>query len=95
MPRYIDADEIQYTMLYKENWITNTGVEKQGVWKDDLDKMPTADVVEVVRCRDCRWYEINELKSDGTEDKRYKPSICVLHSRIFRDNYYCADGERA
>lgn len=53
------------------------------------------DVVEVVRCRDCRWYEINELKSDGTEDKRYKPSVCVLHSRIFRDNYYCADGERA
>ena len=54
-----------------------------------------ADVVEVVRCKDCRWYEINELKSDGTEDKRYKPSMCVLHSRSFRDNYYCADGERA
>lgn len=53
------------------------------------------DAVEVVRCKDCRWYEINELKSDGTEDKRYKPSMCVLHSRSFRDNYYCADGERA
>lgn len=49
MPRYIDADEIQYTMLYKENWITNTGVEKQGVWKDDIDKMPTADVRENVK----------------------------------------------
>lgn len=57
MKRYIDADEIQYTMLYKENWITNTGVEKQGVWKDDIDKIPTADVVEVVRCKDCRHFE--------------------------------------
>lgn len=55
MSRYIDADGIQYTMLYKENWITNTGVEKQGVWKDDIDKIPTADVVEVVRCKDCKY----------------------------------------
>lgn len=61
----------------------------------DLGELPPADVVEVVRCKDCRWYEINELKSDGTEDKRYKPSMCVLHSRSFRDNYYCANGERA
>lgn len=49
MSRYIDADGIQYTMLYKENWITNTGVEKQCVWKDDIDKIPTADVRENVR----------------------------------------------
>ena len=62
---------------------------------DALEELPSADAVEVVRCKDCRWYEINELKSDGTEDKRYKPSVCVLHSRSFRDNYYCADGERA
>lgn len=60
-----------------------------------IDDIPAADVVEVVRCKDCRWYEVNELKSDGTEDKRYKPSMCMLHSRNFRDNYYCADGERA
>lgn len=49
MSRYIDADGIQYTMLYKENWITNTGLEKQGVWKDDIDKIPTADIRENVR----------------------------------------------
>ena len=60
--RYIDADKIQYTMLYKENWITNTGVEKQGAWKEDIDKIPTADVRENVRgewhdgdCSCCGW----------------------------------------
>lgn len=51
MSRYIDADGIQYTMLYKENWITNTGLEKQGVWKDDIDKIPTADVRENVKAQ--------------------------------------------
>lgn len=84
MPRYIDADEIQYTMLYKENWITNTGVEKQGVWKDDIDKIPTADVVEVVRCKDCKWY--HEI---GCAIK------IVDESDEPKDNDYCSFGERA
>ena len=51
-------------------------------------------LTELVRCKECRWYEINELKADGTEDRRYKPSMCVLHNRSFKDTYYCADGER-
>ena len=65
------------------------------IWVDDQNKEKSKYVQELVRCKDCRWYEINELKSDGTEDKRYKPSLCVLHSRSFRDSYYCSDGERA
>jgi len=39
--RPIDADAIPYTMLYKENWLKGTGVEKPGVWKDTIDAMPT------------------------------------------------------
>ena len=39
--RLIDADEIEYTMLYKENWLKGTGCEAQGVWKSYIDKMPT------------------------------------------------------
>lgn len=56
--------------------------------------METSDIVEVVRCRDCRYYEIMQLKKDGTDDRRYKPSLCVLHNRNFDEDYYCADGER-
>ena len=41
--RLIDADAIQYTMLYKENWLKGTGVEKPGVWKDTIDAMPTIE----------------------------------------------------
>ena len=41
MSRLIDADAIPYTMLYKEDWLKGTGVEKPGVWKDTIDAMPT------------------------------------------------------
>lgn len=28
-------------------------------WEDVLDEMPTVDAVEVVRCKDCRFYNGN------------------------------------
>lgn len=86
MSRYIDADEIQYIMLYKENWITNTGIEKQGVWKDDIDMIPTADVVEVVRCKDCKWWD-NE---DDAERCTHK-----YNAMWAKPDEYCSYGERA
>ncbi len=49
---------------------------------------------ELVLCKDCRWYIINELKQDGTEDRRYKPSYCLLHDMYRDDDWFCADGER-
>lgn len=59
-----------------------------------INAIPAADVVDVVRCRDCKWYEINELKQDGTEDRRFKPSVCMLAGQRRKPMYYCADGER-
>lgn len=60
---------------------------------DELKRyMP--DLVEVVRCRDCRWYEIYQLKQDGTDDRRYNPSYCTLFRHRFKPDWYCADGER-
>ena len=41
--RPIDADAIPYTMLYKEDWSEGTGQEKQGAWKEDIDKIPTIE----------------------------------------------------
>ena len=43
MSRLIDADAIPYTMLYKEDWLKGTGVEKPGVWKDTIDDQPTVE----------------------------------------------------
>lgn len=52
------------------------------------------DVRSVVLCRDCKWYEIDELKKDGTEDRRYKPSVCMLAEQRREPNHFCADGEK-
>ena len=58
--------------------------------------MQTKDVVDVVRCRDCKHYAIAWLKKDGSENKRYRPSVCI-HSRyaVSRNpDWFCADAER-
>lgn len=47
--RPIDADNIPYTMIYKENWATGTGVEALGVWKDDIDRMPPIEITPVIQ----------------------------------------------
>lgn len=55
---------------------------------------PTIDAVEVVRCKDCIWYEIYQLKKDGTDDRRYKPSYCASLGYQTRPDWFCGDGER-
>ena len=50
-------------------------------------------VQALVRCRDCRWYEIYQLKQDGSEDRRYKPLYCVSLGYQQKPDWFCADGE--
>lgn len=50
----------------------------------------------LIRCKDCKHYEIWQLKSDYTDDKRFKPSVCVLGCYAVHrpEDWYCADAER-
>lgn len=65
-----------------------------GEVKRIMEEIPAADVRPVVFCKDCKWYQIDELKKDGTEDRRYKPSVCVLAEQRRDPNHFCADGEK-
>ena len=48
-----------------------------------LNMLPTADVVEVVRCKDCIYNKIAGCThSEGYDERNYNP------------DYFCADGER-
>ena len=89
--RHIDADENLYT-IYKENWTSNTGVEKQGVWEDVINKIPPADVVEVVRCADCKHFEAINNDDHGW-CKMISDLPCGISVRY--DDDYCSYGERA
>lgn len=60
-----------------------------------LDDIPTADVVEVVRCKDCKYYQNSPnglcyLHTEPCDNaKGYKgEAVCV------EDNSFCSYGER-
>ena len=61
MMRLIDADalidEIKHTLW---DWESVDGIMSSTVLKQtisDINNMPTIDAVEVVRCKDCKYYE--------------------------------------
>ena len=72
MARYIDADKlIKGLELSIKSWsadCNSNAPAKVTTYKDVLHRvknLPTADVVEVVRCKDCEYWE--EITLDNTE----------------------------
>lgn len=65
-----------------------------------IDSLPAADVVEVVRCRDCKYRIVNEHY--GKKGYLKLKAMCDLDTgdpfelgrHATDDNWYCADGER-
>ena len=55
--------------------------------KETLADIPNADVVEVVRCKDCKYHDVNwDSCTRWTSDQFNQASV--------RDNDYCSCGER-
>ena len=84
MPRYIDANKIDYT-------VTMVGIDENAgyravAFESDIDAMPTADVVEVVRCRVCKKYQ-EYTNFWGYCDPLYNP-------KIVKPDDFCSYGER-
>lgn len=81
MPQYIDIKKVT---VPKGFFNKDLGVPDLFEW---LESQPAADVVEVVRCRDCRYF--TEGMAVGmckrVEDK---PIIPVVY------NHFCSYGER-
>ena len=57
--------------------------------QDRLSEIPAADVVEVVRCKDCKF----SWKTDESDlsDLEYK---CIFRRVFVSEEWYCADGQR-
>ena len=98
MSIYINADSLRHRVLYFADARNLNGNHEQAKAYNHclcmIDDEPSADVVEVVRCKDCKWYGIDELKKDGSLDRRYKPSVCYLYREHHEESWYCADAER-
>ena len=82
MARYIDIDEL---MKLSQD-IATFDMETQtfgcfsGISDEDINTLATADVVEVVRCKDCTEWDKNECECS--------------HWYGFRENDFCSYGER-
>lgn len=61
------------------------------VFKKDIEALPAADVVEVVRCKDCK----HRLERNGKFECIYDTGDPFAQGREADiDDWFCADGER-
>ena len=91
MPRYIDADTVVTIQVYND--MTEEYGTKRVTIADAIDEWsdegcpPFADVVEVVRCKDCKYHENERI------DMVYCPAVLGVGSWVEND-WFCKDGER-
>lgn len=84
MPRYIDVDALAQQVCVKLCTASNCS----NVLKIIHD-MPTADVVEVVRCKDCKHGELGINPNDNTECV-----YCDTLDEVWEVDDFCVMGER-
>ena len=82
MSRYIDADKLLDALYEHEFTILCPLDEVSNV----IDEAPTTDVVEVVRCRDCKHYVLNTLGIKFCSESRgltlpYDETFCSYGKR--------------
>lgn len=88
MPRLIDADDILPMMERK--------MDMQDLYlpihfkEMVIDEMPTMDAVPVVRCGECKWFDISE-PSGTVEPIGY---ICHRKYIFVESDDFCKRGER-
>lgn len=90
MARYIDADKLDdeyYDLCYHGTIAVRSVLS---VFVSLLQKQPTADVVEVVRCRDCKHYICGKCdKIFYIMDGYYQGGF-----EVKQPTDYCSYGER-
>lgn len=96
MARYIDVDKLAETIKY---YYEHTGDQRTnaehyayGVVLKEIEKQPTADVVEVVRCKDCKhWNCVSRVTEHMGCD-----IFCGAYEREYPTlpDDFCSYGER-
>ena len=80
MSRYIRIDDLeQYSLSQVINGVIN------------IQKLKTADVVEVVRCKDCSNWQTEWIPTIGGEEGWH---YCGMMDKSTEPIFYCGAGER-
>lgn len=89
MARYIDADAIQY-VTQLESVGNGQYKDVDFVYKASIDAIPTADVIPIVRCKDCVFCDKYVAPGKG---------VAFICSQWFgeevEENHFCSYGRWA
>lgn len=87
MARYIDADVLKQFLHEDDFGTPDERWKPESEFAQMIDALPTANVAEVVRCKDCKSYNTNSC-ADGF-------GWCEEMDCGKMDNFYCSYGEKA
>ena len=89
--RLIDADELEHMLRTDFDTLYETIF-------DTIQRVPTADAVPVVRCRDCKWWDKKDESPYGychaCKHGHWSEHWEISIYRTYKGDWYCADGER-
>lgn len=96
MSRYIDADAFLKSVkqkAYPQSGSVNESERKISLFgiMEILTAMPTVDVVEVVRCKDCKWFD---SQKDFCHNPRWGNGWANYPPPTVIEERFCCDGER-
>lgn len=85
-------------LLEKSRWVTEYdeggwGIDYRAVSEEEINNAPAADVVEVVRCKDCKYAYINSF-SAASGVVLCKELSNAAETAIRQQDEYCSHGER-
>lgn len=87
MPRYIDCG-MACAEVDKGDLLVGNNAEFA---KEIINRTPSADVVEVVRCKECIYY----LSLGEQYQYKDRPAMhCFCHGRLTSEDGYCNEGIR-
>lgn len=92
MPEYISRE----TALAEQKLYNIYASTEMAVPVEALRKISTADVVEVVHCRDCEHYDCEDGDQKCVKDAEWSEEDACYYGFIsyHGPEFFCADGER-
>ena len=91
--RLIDANEL-FKAIKSFRWfgVPNTLQLMFDYLKIIIKEQPTVDAVEVVRCKDCIWFDLEDELPDVFRSEQY--CYCTEANTYVPINHFCSFGER-
>lgn len=83
----IDAIHCDITITGRQN--AELVASTIGAFVDRVKAMPAADVVQVVRCKDCKHFYFADNRIP--QEQRY---VCEISGEIWKPDSFCSYGER-